>query len=165
MNPVLAARPPIRSRQRAWRTYRSRCLGWLVVSAIATAGLQAPAADGPIDQVRRSRPLARTNRVPRDHRSFDAIGSEYAREIRPLMTQFCLNCHSTAKQKGDLDLERFSRLEDVRRETKVWLKVAEMLDNGEMPPEESKQPSAAQRKTAARMGRAVSPGRGFGERG
>ncbi|HEV3302876.1 MAG TPA: DUF1592 domain-containing protein [Planctomycetaceae bacterium] len=80
------------------------------------------------------------------HRAFDAIGSEYAREIRPLMSQFCLNCHSTAKHKGDLDLERFSKLDDVRRGTKVWLKVAEMLDNGEMPPEKSRRPSAEQRK-------------------
>ncbi len=82
----------------------------------------------------------------REGKPFDAIGSEYAHEIRPLMTQFCLKCHSTAKQKGDLDLQRFTKLDEVRRGTKVWLKVAEMLDNGEMPPEDSKQPSSEQRK-------------------
>ena len=79
-------------------------------------------------------------------RAFDAIGSEYGRDIRPIVRQFCLKCHSTAQQKGDLDLERFSKLEDVRRDTKTWLKVAEMLDNGEMPPKDARQPSAAQRK-------------------
>ncbi len=62
------------------------------------------------------------------------------------MTRVCLNCHSTAKQKGDLDLERFASLKDIRRDTKVWLKVAEMLDNGEMPPKEAKQPTSAERK-------------------
>ncbi len=77
---------------------------------------------------------------------FAGIGSEYSREIRPLMARVCLNCHSTAKQKGDLDLERFASLNDVRRDTKVWLRVAEMLDNGEMPPKEAKQPTAAERK-------------------
>jgi hypothetical protein len=82
----------------------------------------------------------------RDHGPFDAIGAEYAHEIRPLMKQFCLNCHSTAKQKGDLDLEHFAKLADVRHGTKVWLKVAEMLDNGEMPPEDAKQLSAEQRR-------------------
>ena len=60
--------------------------------------------------------------------------------------EFCLNCHSTAKQKGDLDLERFASLKDIRRDTKVWLKVAEMLDNGEMPPKEAKQPTSAERR-------------------
>jgi hypothetical protein len=79
-------------------------------------------------------------------RAFDAIGSEYGRDIRPIVRQFCLKCHSTAEQKGDLDLERFSKLDDVRRDTKAWLKVAEMLDNGEMPPKDARQPSTAQRK-------------------
>ncbi|HEV8069424.1 MAG TPA: DUF1592 domain-containing protein [Planctomycetaceae bacterium] len=77
---------------------------------------------------------------------FPAIGSEYAYAIRPLMTRYCLACHSTAKQTGDLDLERFVSLKQVRRDTKVWLKVAEMLDNGEMPPKGAKQPTAAERK-------------------
>ena len=40
-----------------------------------------------------------------------------------------------------------------------------MLDNGEMPPEDSKQPSSEQRKQLARMDRAVSARRGIGERG
>ncbi len=77
---------------------------------------------------------------------FIAIASEYSHDIRPLIAHVCLNCHSTAKQKGDLDLERFASFNEVRRDTKVWLKVAEMLDNGEMPPKEAKQPAAAERK-------------------
>jgi hypothetical protein len=84
--------------------------------------------------------------VAADKTAFDAIGAEYTRDVRPLLTQFCLRCHSTEKQEGELDLERFAKLEDVRRGTNVWLKVAEMLDNGEMPPKKSKQPSAEQRK-------------------
>ncbi len=77
---------------------------------------------------------------------FAALADEYARQTRPLVKQFCLDCHSTAKQTGELDLERFGTLESVRRGTKVWLKVAEMLDNGEMPPKDARQPSADQRK-------------------
>ena len=73
------------------------------------------------------------------------IGAEYARDVRPLMRQFCLDCHSTAMHIGELDLEQFAKLGDVRRGTKVWIKVAEMLDNGEMPPTLAKQPTAQQR--------------------
>ena len=124
---------------------RSVCIGWLIALAMGIFGMAAQANDGP------SIPFDGHARRANEHsagahRAFDAIGSEYAREIRPLMSQFCLNCHSTAKHKGDLDLERFSKLDDVRRGTKVWLKVAEMLDNGEMPPEKSRRPSAEQRK-------------------
>ena len=78
--------------------------------------------------------------------SFKTIGDEYEGEIRPLVRQFCLDCHSTQKREGELDLERFAKLTDVRRGTKVWLKIVEMLDDAEMPPEDSKQPSAKQKK-------------------
>jgi hypothetical protein len=77
---------------------------------------------------------------------FSELADAYRTQTRPLLRQFCLECHSTAKQEGDLDLERFAALSDVRRGTKAWLKVVEMLDNGEMPPRESKQPSVEQRK-------------------
>ena len=80
------------------------------------------------------------------HDSFAELTDEYRTQTRPLLQQFCLECHSTAKQEGDLDLEQFAALADVRRGTKEWLKVVEMLDNSEMPPAESKQPSAEQRK-------------------
>ena len=77
---------------------------------------------------------------------FSELADAYHTQTRPLLEQFCVGCHSTAKQEGDLDLEQFAALADVRRGTKAWLKVVEMLDNGEMPPAESKQPSAEQRK-------------------
>ncbi len=78
---------------------------------------------------------------------FGGLANEYAGKTRPLMKQFCLECHSTAKQEGELDLERFAKLDDVRRGTAAWIKVAEMLDNGEMPPKDfPMQPSAEQRK-------------------
>ena len=64
-----------------------------------------------------------------------------------MMQQFCLGCHSTAARVGELDLERFVTLAEVRGDTKTWLKVVEMLDNGEMPPESARPPSSEQRKT------------------
>src|SRR5579863_8772728 len=78
--------------------------------------------------------------------SFEEIGKDYANSARPLLTTFCLKCHSTERQEGDLDLERFVDLAQVRRAPRVWIKVAEMLDNGEMPPKKSKQPSVSERQ-------------------
>ena len=77
---------------------------------------------------------------------FAGLAGEFSEKTRPLMKQFCLECHSTAKQDGELDLERFAKLDDVRRGTKAWLKVVEMLDNGEMPPKDAKPISVEQRK-------------------
>ena len=74
------------------------------------------------------------------------LSDEYTLVIRPLVTRYCLSCHSTATQQGELDLERFGTFVDVIRETKVWWKFAEMLGSGEMPPDDSKQPTADERK-------------------
>src|SRR6266566_10005357 len=48
----------------------------------------------------------------------------FDRQIRPLFREYCLRCHSTEKQKGDLDLERYSSAAEVLRHTKVWQMVA-----------------------------------------
>ena len=77
--------------------------------------------------------------------SFESLSKDYDGKVRPILKQFCLGCHSTAKRKGELDLEVYARLEDFRRSPQVWQKIGEMLDSGEMPPEGSRQPSAAQR--------------------
>ena len=78
--------------------------------------------------------------------SFDKLGAEYKQDVRPLLKRFCLECHSSEQKKGELDLQKFTTLAEVRRRTKAWLRVAEMLDNGEMPPKDSVQPSLKQRK-------------------
>ena len=78
--------------------------------------------------------------------AFDALGEQFGREIRPILDRHCMKCHAADVQEGTLDLEQFAKLEDVRRSTKTWLKVAEMLDNGEMPPKKAPQPSPEVRK-------------------
>ena len=77
---------------------------------------------------------------------FRELADEYRDRIRPLTQQYCLSCHSTEQQVGELDLEQFATLSDVRSGTKSWLKVIEMLDNGEMPPGFAQQPAPGQRR-------------------
>ena len=79
-----------------------------------------------------------------------AAGADFNQEIRPLLKEFCLDCHSTAKHKGDLDMERFTSLSEAMRAPKVWQGVVEQLALGEMPPKEKPQPSAAQREQLLR---------------
>ncbi len=78
--------------------------------------------------------------------SFATLAAQYAKETHPLLQKFCLDCHSTEKKEGELDLQRFGTLDDVRRSPQSWQKVAEMLDNGEMPPKDAPQPASEQRK-------------------
>ena len=80
-----------------------------------------------------------------DALSFDTLAQQYRSTTRPIIEQFCLRCHSTEEQEGELDLERFVTLPDIRRDVTVWQKVAEMIDHREMPPKRAKQPTTEQR--------------------
>jgi hypothetical protein len=74
------------------------------------------------------------------------LAVEYANQVRPLMTQYCLTCHSHKKRKGDLDLERFTSIDEVRKDVRPWQAVVEMLEAGEMPPKEKPQPRPEERR-------------------
>ena len=68
--------------------------------------------------------------------------SAHAIETRAILQTYCLNCHSTEKQKGDLDLES----SDIQKEPHVWENVLDQMQLGEMPPKKEKQLSAAEKK-------------------
>ncbi|MCE9609358.1 MAG: DUF1592 domain-containing protein [Chthoniobacter sp.] len=79
----------------------------------------------------------------------------FEKDVRPLIENYCLRCHSTAKQKGDLNLEQFASLAAVRKQPKIWQSVAEQLANKEMPPRDKPQPTSAERARLAQWVDAV----------
>lgn len=72
---------------------------------------------------------------------------EFRERVLPILKETCLSCHSTEKQKGDLDLEVFTDAAAVRRNTRAWEHVLEQVETGEMPPKKEKQLSPAARET------------------
>jgi len=77
---------------------------------------------------------------------WSCAAADFEKDIRPLLKQYCLNCHSTEKHKGDLDLEHFTSLSEVMKHPKVFEGVLEQLQLGEMPPKEESQPWPAERE-------------------
>jgi hypothetical protein len=77
----------------------------------------------------------------------DSVSADtFERSIRPLLREYCVTCHSTQEQAGELDLERFDSLDHVRQDATIWKQVQDQLELGEMPPEDSEQLSAEQRQ-------------------
>jgi uncharacterized protein YbjT (DUF2867 family) len=70
----------------------------------------------------------------------------FEQSTRPLLKQYCFQCHSTEKHKGDIDLERFTSLAEVLHHPEPWEHVLEELSLGEMPPKEKPQPTTAERE-------------------
>ncbi len=79
----------------------------------------------------------------------------YTQRIQPLLAQYCLECHSSEKRKGDLDLEQFDSLASVQKQPKTWIDVVEKLGSGEMPPAKATQPAVAEREELRGFAEAV----------
>jgi hypothetical protein len=74
-----------------------------------------------------------------------ADNASFATTIHPIIGDFCLGCHSTAKHKGDLDLEANASPAGLQSHPLIWQRVIEQLADGEMPPDGKPQPSPEQK--------------------
>jgi hypothetical protein len=81
--------------------------------------------------------------------------AEYATVVQPLIAKYCLACHSAKVKKGSLDLERFTSLDQVRKDLKPWQQLIEQLEAEEMPPKAKPQPTAEARKHIIAWARGV----------
>jgi hypothetical protein len=80
-----------------------------------------------------------------DEPSPKSLEAAFRPEVRPLVESYCYECHGPEGAEADLDLSQFSSWSDVRKSPEAWQKVGEMLDSGQMPPKDSRQPSDAER--------------------
>jgi len=70
----------------------------------------------------------------------------FEKEIERILQKSCLKCHSSQNQKGDLNLERFTSLADIKKEPMIWQEVLDQMQLGEMPPKKENQLSVADKK-------------------
>ena len=67
-----------------------------------------------------------------------------------LVTRYCHECHANGVAEGDRDLAAVTSLAAMRRDVRLWERVAEVVASREMPPREADQPTPAERETLAR---------------
>ncbi len=61
--------------------------------------------------------------------------------ISPFLTRYCTACHSGPKPKADLDFGSFPDEASLLRNRKLWARVKDYVEQGDMPPEDKPQPS------------------------
>lgn len=87
---------------------------------------------------------------------FAPLQLQYETTQQAMLKKFCLDCHSTAEKQGELDLEQFHSIADIRRNVVPWQRVVEMMDDGEMPPKDAKhQPTKAEHESLRNWVRSV----------
>jgi hypothetical protein len=74
-----------------------------------------------------------------------SLNKAYVSEVQPLLKKYCYECHSGDTLEAEIDLAVFADLTAIRKQTKVWQRIDEMLTSSQMPPPESKQPSDNER--------------------
>ena len=75
-----------------------------------------------------------------------AAGKGVAGDVQPLLETYCYKCHGKGKKKGGLALDGFKSAEASLQDHKTWGLVLETLRVGDMPPDEEKQPTLAERE-------------------
>jgi hypothetical protein len=61
----------------------------------------------------------------------------FSNKIHPFLEQYCFECHSQKKHKGNLDLTRYSNTQFVIDDYRRWDVILEKLVANEMPPEDA----------------------------
>jgi len=65
---------------------------------------------------------------------FSQDSVSYERDIRPLMSKKCFECHNTGNTKGGVNLDNYKEQGRVIKDGQLWLKVLDQIKNREMPP-------------------------------
>ena len=68
--------------------------------------------------------------------------AEFDTRIRPLLRQYCLDCHDAETSEADVDLSSVRSSGDLVTNRRLWRRAWQVIDSHRMPPEEMPQPSA-----------------------
>lgn len=82
--------------------------------------------------------------------SSNAKPISYEDEIKPLLSQYCYDCHGEDVQKADLTLEKYTTEAMVLKHRDTWEKVLLNVRSGEMPPSRKPQPTMEEREKLIR---------------
>ena len=77
-------------------------------------------------------------------RSEAAPLTDYDKTAKPLLAEYCVSCHGTKNQKGEVRLDSLESLA-LPAQLDLLNKVQEQVILGNMPPEDEKQPTEAQK--------------------
>ena len=69
----------------------------------------------------------------------------FPQEHQAFFKKHCLDCHDSATQEGGVDLETLSFTIATIEQAERWQKVLNVLNSGEMPPEDSEQPDGSEK--------------------
>lgn len=89
---------------------------------------------------------------PAEARPSEALSltqENYDGDIYPFFEEFCFSCHGGGKTEGGIDLESATHVSDIGTNEPAWERVLAMLESGQMPPADERQPTEFDREDIA----------------
>ena len=74
-----------------------------------------------------------------------AVAGDFGRDVRPVLTKYCFECHSGDETNGDVDFGSVASQQDIDEAFELWESMVENLRSHSMPPEDSPQPTTDER--------------------
>lgn len=73
-------------------------------------------------------------------------GAEFRKEVRPLLENYCFDCHADGANKGNIAFDEFKTDQAMLDDHELWLHVLKNLRAGLMPPLKKSQPTPAEKE-------------------
>lgn len=104
------------------------------------------AATGVLDLLKKKEPVQyAAATTPAKAASAPAKSISYEKDIKPILVEFCYDCHSDGTKKGGVALDEHADLAVLLKDRKLWNSVAQNTEQRLMPPEKKAQPTQEQR--------------------
>ena len=84
------------------------------------------------------------------HCTFFLNAADFTKEIQPLLSEYCYDCHADGAAKGDFAMDDHDSVTDLVSDLRHWVPIWENLRSHLMPPANKPQPSDAQRALLAK---------------
>lgn len=68
----------------------------------------------------------------------------YQKNVKPILEQYCYDCHMDGEEKGELNLDKFTTFASMTQDRESWYKVKQHLNLQLMPPVDERQPKASE---------------------
>jgi hypothetical protein len=75
--------------------------------------------------------------------------AEFHKTIRPLLENYCFDCHADGANKGQVAFDEFKSDQDILENRELWSKALKNLRAGLMPPAKKSQPAADEKECIA----------------
>lgn len=121
--------------------YQKKLKRWLLISLILSAGTLTWVTG--FQQNNQPPPPTTKN----THTAHSQHFTTFQKKIKPIMVEYCYECHMDGENKGSLDLDAFTSFASMTKDRESWAKIKDHIELKLMPPVDQPQPKPHEAKT------------------